>query len=277
MSERATPALLGGRDVRALLDRHGLHPTKRRGQNFVSDPNTVRRIVRDAAVRPGDLIVEVGPGLGSLTLALLEAGARVIAVEVDHGLAGALREVTAGCDVTIHTADALTVSYADLTASRPASMVANLPYNLATPILLEALKEGALQRYHCMVQKEVGERWVAGVGAKSYGAVSVKIALLAAARIAGTVSRGAFHPVPNVDSVTVDVRPHEATVPGLPHVLALVEAGFAQRRKLLRNALAVDGRTTDDADEMIAAAGFAATVRAEELAPADWVALGAAG
>lgn len=274
MSERATPALLGGRDVRALLDRHGLHPTKRRGQNFVSDPNTVRRIVRDAAVRPGDLIVEVGPGLGSLTLALLEAGARVIAVEVDHGLAGALREVTAGCDVTIHTADALTVSYADLTASRPASMVANLPYNLATPILLEALKEGALQRYHCMVQKEVGRRWVAGIGDPAYGAVSVKIALLASARIAGTVARTAFHPVPRVDSVTVDIRPRPEVDPhAMAAAIRLVDAGFAQRRKLLRNALAVDGRSAADADALIADAGLAASVRAEDLAPTDWLAL----
>ncbi len=267
--------LLGGGDVRRLLDDHGLHPTKRRGQNFVTDPNTVRRIVRDAGVQPGDLVVEVGPGLGSLTLALLEAGARVHAIELDHGLARALADVV-GPDVTITVGDALDVSYAELLGGREAVMVANLPYNVATPILLTALREGALAGYHLMVQKEVGERWVATPGDKAYGAVSVKIALLATARIAGGVSRQAFHPVPNVDSVTVDLRPLPGVDPaGVERTIALVDAGFAQRRKMLRNALARDGRTTGDVDALLEAADLPLTVRAEQLDTEQWVRLAA--
>ncbi|MGI9015844.1 MAG: 16S rRNA (adenine(1518)-N(6)/adenine(1519)-N(6))-dimethyltransferase RsmA [Euzebya sp.] len=267
--------LLGASDITRLLASHGLHPAKRRGQNFVTDPNTVMRIVRDAGVQSGDLIVEVGPGLGSLTLALLQSGARVIAIELDHGLAAALEQVV-GPDVQIVVADALGVTYATLTAGRRAVMVANLPYNMATPILLTALREGALAGYHLMVQKEVGQRWVAGVGDPAYGAVSVKIGLLADARIAGTVSRQAFHPVPNVDSVTVDLRPHghiersvaEATI-------GLVDQGFAQRRKLLRNALATPERRPAEVDEMLAAAGLPVLSRAEELAVDDWIGLAA--
>jgi 16S rRNA (adenine1518-N6/adenine1519-N6)-dimethyltransferase len=269
-----TRALLGGREIRAILDRHGLRPTKTRGQNFVTDPNTVRRIVRDAGVSAGDLVVEVGPGLGSLTLALVEAGARVVAVELDHGLAGALAEVVGDAAVEIHVADALGVSYADLIGDDPAVMVANLPYNVATPILLTALREGALAGYHVMVQREVGERWVATPGQKAHGAVSIKIALLATARIAGPISRQAFHPVPKVDSVTVDVRPRTDVDPvAMEPVMALVDAGFGQRRKLLRNALAVNGRRPADIDEMLEAAGMPLTTRAEELQPSDWVRL----
>lgn len=288
MSE-PTP-LLGGRDVRRLLAAHGLHPTKRRGQNFVTDPNTVRRIVRDAGVAAGDLVVEVGPGLGSLTLALLEAGARVHAVELDHGLAAALAEVagTPRPDLWITTADALALSYRELVGAERAVMVANLPYNVATPILLTALREGALAGYHLMVQKEVGERWVARVGDTAFGAVSVKIALLATARIAGTVSRKAFHPVPNVDSVTIDLRPLPGVDLAAAEVtIALVDAGFGQRRKLLRNALAGDKAWPGsvlapgerlrpaDVDERLVAARLPLTVRAEELTLDDWARLAA--
>ncbi len=278
MSDPADDArpLLGGRDVRDLLARHGLRPTKTRGQNFVTDPNTVRRIVRDAGVRPGDLVVEVGPGLGSLTLALLEAGAEVIAVELDHGLAAALREVV-GDDVEVHVADALDVTWADLVGDRSATMVANLPYNVATPILLTALREGTLDGYHLMVQKEVGQRWVADVGDPAFGAVSIKVALLAAARIAGPVARQAFHPVPKVDSVTVDLRPHADVDPAdVEPAIALVDAGFAQRRKLLRNALAVAGRRPADVDVLLEAVGLPLTTRAEQLSTGDWLRLAGA-
>jgi 16S rRNA (adenine1518-N6/adenine1519-N6)-dimethyltransferase len=267
--------LLGGGDVRRLLDAHGLHPTKRRGQNFVVDPNTVRRIVRDAGVRAGDLVVEVGPGLGSLTLALREAGARVIAVEVDHGLARALLEVIGDDEaVTVTVADALDLRYGDLVGGAPAVMVANLPYNVATPILLTALREGALAGYHVMVQKEVGERWVARPGDPAYAGVSVKVALLGTARIAGTVSRRAFLPVPNVDSVTVDVRPHASVdLAAVERTIALVDAGFGHRRKMLRNALATPDRRPADVDLALDAAGLPLDVRAEQLAPAQWVRL----
>ena len=278
MSDPADDArpLLGGRDVRDLLARHGLRPTKTRGQNFVTDPNTVRRIVRDAGVRPGDLVVEVGPGLGSLTLALLEAGAEVIAVELDHGLAAALREVV-GDDVEVHVADALDVTWADLVGDRSATMVANLPYNVATPILLTALREGTLDGYHLMVQKEVGQRWVADVGDAAFGAVSIKVALLAAARIAGPVARQAFHPVPKVDSVTVDLRPHAGVGPAdVEPAITLVDAGFAQRRKLLRNALAVAGRRPAEVDVLLEAVGLPLTTRAEQLSTDDWLRLAGA-
>ncbi|MEE8601751.1 16S rRNA (adenine(1518)-N(6)/adenine(1519)-N(6))-dimethyltransferase RsmA [Euzebya tangerina] len=272
MGERSRD-LLGGREIRRLLDAHGLHPTKRRGQNFVTDPGTVRRIVRDAGVEAGDLIVEVGPGLGSLTLALLEAGAQVIAVELDRGLAAALEEVV-GPDVPVVVGDALDQQYRELTSGRRAAMVANLPYNVATPILLTGLREGHLAAYHLMVQREVGERWVAGPGEKAYGAVSVKIRLLADAAIAGTVSRQAFHPVPNVDSVTVDVRPHgRHDLATVERTIALVEAGFAQRRKLLRNALAVKGRRGVEVDGWLEAVGLPPTARAEELGVDQWLAL----
>jgi 16S rRNA (adenine1518-N6/adenine1519-N6)-dimethyltransferase len=272
--------LLGGGDIRRLLATHGLHPTKRRGQNFVTDPNTVRRIVRDAGVQAGDLVVEVGPGLGSLTLALLEAGARVHAIELDRGLAVALADATGAPrpDLTITVADALDVDYRELTGGEAAVMVANLPYNLATPILLTALREGGLDGYHLMVQKEVGQRWVAEVGDPSHGAVSVKIALLGTARMAGTVSRQAFHPVPNVDSVTVDVRPHpDVDLAVVEQAIVLIDAGFSQRRKLLRNALAGDDRRPVDVDALLEAADLSLTVRAEELTPADWVRLSALG
>jgi 16S rRNA (adenine1518-N6/adenine1519-N6)-dimethyltransferase len=252
-----------------------LHPSKQRGQNFVTDPNTVRRIVRDAGVQPGDVVVEVGPGLGSLTLALLEAGAQVHAIEVDHGLAAALAEVV-GSGVTITVADALAVSYAELIGDGPATMIANLPYNVATPILMTALREGALAGYHLMVQREVGQRWVASVGDPAYGAVSVKIALLAQARMAGSISRQAFHPIPNVESVTVSLTPY-------PHVLhdvvertiALVDAGFSQRRKMLRNALATSARRPADIDMWLRSSDLPRDSRAEELTPQDWTRLAA--
>lgn len=267
--------LLGGGDVRQLLRTHGLHPSKQRGQNFVTDPNTVRRIVRDAGVQPGDVVVEVGPGLGSLTLALLEAGAQVHAIEVDHGLAAALAEVV-GPGVTITVADALAVSYAELIGDGPATMIANLPYNVATPILMTALREGALAGYHLMVQREVGQRWVASVGDPAHGAVSVKIALLAQARMAGSISRQAFHPIPNVESVTVSLTPY-------PHVLhdvvertiALVDAGFSQRRKMLRNALATSARRPADIDMWLRRSDLPRDSRAEELTPQDWTRLAA--
>ncbi|CAN5377822.1 16S rRNA (adenine(1518)-N(6)/adenine(1519)-N(6))-dimethyltransferaseRsmA [soil metagenome] len=270
--------LLGAGDVRRLLAEHGLHPTKRRGQNFVTDPNTLRRIVRDAGVEAGDLVVEVGPGLGSLTLALLEAGARVHAVELDRGLAVALAQVAGAPrdDLAITVADALDVDYAALTGGEPAVMVANLPYNVATPILLTALRHGGLTGYHLMVQKEVGERWVARSGDRAYGAVSVKIALLASARIAGTVSRQAFHPIPNVDSVTVDLRPHaDVDLSAVEQTIAIVESGFSQRRKLLRNAMAGEGLRPADIDTQLEAAGLPLTIRAEQLSVDDWVRLAA--
>ncbi|WP_336248850.1 16S rRNA (adenine(1518)-N(6)/adenine(1519)-N(6))-dimethyltransferase RsmA [Stomatohabitans albus] len=285
--------LLGGSDIKQLLASHGLAPTKKRGQNFVTDPNTVARIVRDAKVKPGDLIVEVGPGLGSLTLALLHAGARVIAVELDHGLADVVSELTKGAAIEVVCADATNVDWAELTRGTPAKMVANLPYNVATPIVMQALKGGHLSGYHVMVQKEVGRRWCATVGDPELGAVSMKMALFGQTNIAGTVARQAFYPVPNVDSVTVSITPYQESlthhVVDLPHqpvigpagqavhrdlllrTCDVIDLGYAQRRKTLRNALANKQRKPAQIDHMLEAVSLPIGIRAELLSPQNWV------
>lgn len=263
----------GRGQVRDLLAEHGLAADKRRGQNFVVDANTVRSMVRRAEVRPGERIVEIGPGLGALTIALVEAGARVVAVEVDAGLVRALREVLAGTDVEVRHADAMTVDYDEIAAD-PAALVANLPYNIATPLVLRALESGRFDRLHVMVQREVGERWAAGVGDATYSGVSVKVRSLASVRVDQRVSRRAFYPVPGVDSVTVRLEPvpWTAEVPRRA-VVALVDAGFAQRRKQLRNALAATGRSSQAVEAALEAVGQPRTARAEELSLENWEAL----
>lgn len=272
--DREAPRLLTARDVRRLLDAHGLAPRKARGQNFVVDPNTVRKVVRDAGVGDGDLVCEIGPGLGSLTLALRAAGARVVALEIDAGLLRALREV-AGDDpgVRLVQGDAMTCDLAALVDQGPAALVANLPYNIATPVVLRALEAGAFDRLLVMVQREVGHRWAAAVGDPQYGAVSVKMAALADVGVAGRVSRAAFYPAPNVDSVTVRLVPRAWSLPVERHVLfPLVEAGFSQRRKRLRNALS--SRHDPPAVEVaLRRAGLGAGARAEELDLPEWVRL----
>jgi 16S rRNA (adenine1518-N6/adenine1519-N6)-dimethyltransferase len=276
--------LLTPADVRRLLAAHGVHPRKARGQNFVVDPNTVRKVVRDAAVEAGDVVCEVGPGLGSLTLALREAGARVVAVEIDEALAAALAEVVAGDDgVRIVRADALRVDLGAVTEEAVRAwdagdatrlLVANLPYNVATPILMEALATRAFARILVMVQKEVGRRWAARPGDELYGAVSVKIAAQADVRIAAQVSRTAFHPVPNVDSVTVRLEPRPWEWPvAREELFRLVEAGFAQRRKRLRNSLSRADLAPVAVEEALERAGLDPGARAEELAVPQWVAL----
>jgi 16S rRNA (adenine1518-N6/adenine1519-N6)-dimethyltransferase len=266
--------LLTPADVRRLLERHGLAPSKARGQNFVVDPNTVRKVVRDAGVRAGELVCEVGPGLGSLTLALREAGARVVAVEVDAGLVHALRDVL-GDDpgVRIVHADALAVDLSRLLGGGPAALVANLPYNLATPLILAAMRVPAFSRAHVMVQREVGQRWVARPGDALYGAVSVKLAALAESRLVAAVPRGAFWPVPNVDSVTVALCRRTGLAADRDSLFRLIDEGFAQRRKRLRNALAVGGRTAATVESALRAAGLDPFARAEELALDDWMRL----
>ena len=265
-------------EVRALLASHGLAPHKFYGQNFVVDPNTVRKIVRDAGVGRGDLVVEVGPGLGSLTLALREAGARVVAVEIDAGLVRALSEVVGDdAEVTVVHADALELDYEAATGGSPAAFVSNLPYNVATPILMTALRSGVFATYLVMVQREVGERWTADVGDALYGAVSVKIAAVASATITARVSRRVFYPAPNVDSVTVTLRRHEEPlVHDSSRLFALVDAGFAQRRKRLRNTLATAGHEPTAVEAALERIGRDAGARAEELDVAAWIRLDAA-
>lgn len=270
-------ALLGPREVRGLLRRHGIAPRRSAGQNFVVDPNTVRKMVRLAGVASGDVVCEVGPGLGSLTLALREVGARVVAVEVDAGLVRALSSVLAGdAGVRVVHADALVVDLAALVDGGPAAFVANLPYGVATPLMLRALRVGAFDRLTVMVQRELGRRWAARAGDPLYGAVSVKVAALAHARVLSGVSRRAFLPEPNVDSVIVGLRPRPWDRPvDRDGVVALVDAGFAQRRKRLRNALAGPHLAPAAVEAGLVGAGLDAGARAEELALADWVALAA--
>lgn len=273
--------LLGGAEVARLLAAHGLAPSKRLGQNFVVDPNTVRKTVRDAGVEAGDLVLEVGPGLGSLTLALREAGARVVALEVDAGMVAALREVVGDDDgVTIVHGDALRTDLAALldaagTTTGAVRLVANLPYNVGVPILMHALASERLDALHVMVQREAGERIAAGVGHPLYGAVSVKVASWASARVVAAVPRSAFLPAPNVESVTVGLLPR-AWAHGVDRgdLAVLVDRGFAQRRKRLRNALGGrDGRSPRDVEGALVAAGLDVGARAEELDLAAWVAL----
>jgi len=257
--------------IRALLDEHGLDASRALGQNFVADPNTVRRIVRLAGVQPGDRVVEVGAGLGSLTLALAEAGARVTAIEVDKHLLPILRDVVASHDVTVVAADALAVDWPALLGDEPAALVANLPYNIATPLVLEVLEHAlGIERMLVMVQLEVGERLAAGPGTKAYGIPSVKRAWWADAAVVGKVPPTVFIPKPRVDSALVEIVRHApvGTEDERAATFALVEAGYGQRRKMLRRSLA---GLADPA--RIDAAGLRPEARAEELTVTDWLRL----
>ncbi|WP_445340708.1 16S rRNA (adenine(1518)-N(6)/adenine(1519)-N(6))-dimethyltransferase RsmA [Bifidobacterium sp. ESL0820] len=244
--------LLGAADIRRIADQAGIHPTKRLGQNFVIDPGTVRRIVRLAEVKPGQSVLEVGPGLGSLTLGLLEAGCLVTADEIDSGLARRLPQTVSermpeALDrLTVINRDALTLTpqLAD-DAGRTAdlTLVANLPYNVATPIILTLLARFAnLSRFLVMVQKEVADRLTAGPGSKVYGAPSLKLAWYGRATQAGKIGRHVFWPAPNVDSALVSfVRDEEGHIGEDERtrirVFALIDAAFGQRRKTLHAAL----------------------------------------
>jgi 16S rRNA (adenine1518-N6/adenine1519-N6)-dimethyltransferase len=251
-----------------LLDELGRAPRRDLGQNFVADPNTVRRIAALAGVGPGDHVVEIGAGLGSLTLALAETGATVLAVEVDGALVPALRSVVAGVPtVAVVHADALRADWEALLADAPSwALVANLPYNVATPLVCDLLDAvPRIDRMLLMVQREVAERLAAPPGSKQYGAVSVKVRYWATARLVGTVPATVFVPRPNVESALVEIvrRPPPATPPA--PLFELVKAGFAHRRKMLRGALA--GRVSA---EQFAAAGVAPDARAEQLDVDDW-------
>lgn len=249
-----TGHLLGAADIRRIADQAGIHPTKRLGQNFVIDPGTVRRIVRLAKVGAGDSVLEVGPGLGSLTLGLLEAGGRVTAVEIDPGLAGRLPETVAdfmpGAQgrLTVINKDALTLTPGDdsgLAAADGLTLVANLPYNVATPIILTLLERFPnLEGFLVMVQKEVADRLVASPGSKVYGAPSLKLAWYGKAGQAGRIGRNIFWPAPNVDSALVSftrastqAKDPEAGESDRKETFALVDAAFGQRRKTLHAAL----------------------------------------
>lgn len=259
------------------MREHGLAPRKTDGQNFLVDPNTVRRIVTAADLHPDDQVLEIGPGLGSLTLGLTDQVRRIVAVEIDAGLVRAL-EGTVGHleNVEVVHADALR---ADLGAvlGGASRLVANLPYATATPLLFTALAEPAVTDAFVMVQREVGERWAANVGDASYGAVSIKLALVADVEVAFTIPRTVFVPAPRVDSVMVRVRRRADAPPPseLERLTRLVDAAFAARRKTLRNTLGAVIDPTRLA-EAAASAEVDLGVRAETLAPADLQRLDAA-
>lgn len=272
--------LLRPADVRALADRLGVRPTKTLGQNFVVDPGTVQRIVRVGALTPEDVVVEVGPGLGSLTLALLPAVRNVIAVEVDPLLATALPATVAerapehAARLDVVTADAQQVT--SLPGSEPSVLVANLPYNVAVPVLLHLLDLlPSLRRGLVMVQREVAERLTAGPGSRTYGVPSVKTAYYADVRPAGHVSRSAFWPVPNVDSdlVSFTRRPPPPGAASRDEIFALIDAAFGQRRKTLRAALARWAGSPAAAEAALRAAGIDPSARGESLGIADFARL----
>lgn len=263
-------ARLGRSEVRRLLEMHGLQATKSLGQHFVTDPNVVERIARLARVGPGDRVVEIGPGLGSLTLALAATGAAVTAVEIDRRLVAVLAQVLPP-EVRLIEGDARTCDWERLLEGEGWVLVANLPYNVATPLVLDLLRgTPRIQRMLVMVQREAGERLAAGPGGKEYGAVSVRLSYFATARLVGRVAPEVFSPRPHVESVLVEIE--RRTEPPVPTEVAdfaeidvLVRAGFGARRKMLRRSLA---GLVDEA--AFAAAGIAPTARAEELDAASW-------
>jgi len=307
--------LLGAAEIRGLAGRLGVRPTKKLGQNFVVEPGSVRQIAALAAVRPGDVILEVGPGLGSLTLALLEAvvaaagpmvtdgvcgaavrdGAqvpvgpglipvRLVAVEIDPVLAGELPRTIAerapalADRVTVLAADALAVGEQELGAPAPTVLAANLPYNVAVPVVLHLLAAlPSLARGVVMVQAEVADRMCAGPGSRVYGVPSAKLAWYADARPAGTVPRTVFWPVPNVDSklVAFTRRDPPPTAASREEVFAVIDAAFGQRRKTLRAALAAWAGSPADAERALRTAGVDPGARGEALAVADFARIAA--
>lgn len=268
MSDQAV-TLLGPAEIRDLAALLDVQPTKKLGQNFVIDANTVRRIVRVAGVTAGETVVEVGPGLGSLTLALLEVGASVVAVEIDPRLAAQLpvtvEQLAPAADLTVITEDALRVSELP---GEPTVFVANLPYNVSVPVLLHFMESfPSIGRGVVMVQAEVGERVAAGPGSKVYGAPSVKAAWYGSFTTAGKVSRQVFWPVPNVDSILVrfERRPEPGTEAERIATFELVDAAFGQRRKMLRQSLSSVLGDAATASARLEAAGIPPTARGEEL------------
>ncbi len=261
------------RDIVELLEGHGLSPRRAFGQNFVADPNTVRRIARLADVGPADHVVEIGAGLGSLTLALAETGARVTAIEVDHGVAPVLRDVVSHSEHADHIhvieADARHVDWSTLEPrDTPLTVVANLPYNVATPLVADLLDDvPRIRRFVVMVQKEVAQRLAARPGSSDFGGISVKVSYWATARLLGDVPPTVFVPRPKVTSAIIEIvrRDEPAVASDRSMLFELVRTAFGQRRKMLRRSL--HGMVSDD---QFAAAAIDPTRRPEELSVVDW-------
>jgi len=266
---------LGGGTVRDLLERHGVTPSRALGQNFVTDPNTIERIVRVPRVERGDHVVEIGPGIGSLTVGLVEAGATVVAIELDRHLLGPLAEVLQGVDgggaVEVVQADAARLNWAEFFADRPKvgwKLVANLPYNIAAPVVLRALDEAPqVVEVLVMVQREVGERLAATAGTSAYGIPSVKVSYWGSAQVVGRVPAAVFYPVPKVESVLVRILRADApaTTADPDAMFALVRRAFGQRRKMLRRSLA--GQVSAADFEM---AGVSPQARPQDVDVAAW-------
>lgn len=269
--------LLDPRTIRALAAEIGLRPTKQRGQNFVHDPNTVRRIVAASGVGADDVVLEIGPGLGSLTLGLLEVARHVVAIEIEPALAERLprtvaeRAPAASGRLTTVRADALDVDA--LPDPQPTAVVANLPYNVSVPVILHVLERFAtVARALVMVQSEVAARLAAPPGSRTYGAPSVKLAWYASARRVGSVPPTVFWPIPNVDSglVALERRDPPPTTATRRQVFAVIDAAFAQRRKMLRGALAGAFGSPAAAEAALEAAGIDPRARGEVLDVADF-------
>jgi 16S rRNA (adenine1518-N6/adenine1519-N6)-dimethyltransferase len=268
--------LLGGTDIRELAARLDVVPTKKLGQNFVTDPNTIRRIVAAAKLTGDETVVEIGPGLGSLTLGLLEVAAKVVAVEIDPKMAAALEETVSkralGKDFTLVHQDALKLT--ELPSS-PDALVANLPYNISVPVLLHFLEQfGTIKKGLVLVQAEVAHRLAAAPGSKVYGVPSAKLAWYAEAHLAGNVGRNIFWPVPNVDSALVYFAKREKPLGDEAlrlKTFAVIDGAFAQRRKTLRQALADFAGSPARAEELLVASGVNPTLRGEALSIDDFV------
>ncbi|NRQ48267.1 16S rRNA (adenine(1518)-N(6)/adenine(1519)-N(6))-dimethyltransferase RsmA [Aeromicrobium stalagmiti] len=276
----APPRLLGAADVRRLAESCGIRPTKQRGQNFVHDANTVRRIVKASGITADDVVVEIGPGLGSLTLGLLEVAAHVTAVEIDEVLAGQLPQTIAeyapdqAASFELVVADAMKVT--SLPGPEPTALVANLPYNVSVPVLLTFFERFASIRTGLvMVQAEVAHRLAAGPGSKTYGVPSVKAAWYAEMRLSGSVGRNVFWPMPNVESSLVAWTRREP--PGDEalrlRTFAVADAAFAQRRKTMRAALSVLAGSGAAAEEALVAADISPQARGEQLTVEDFARL----
>jgi 16S rRNA (adenine1518-N6/adenine1519-N6)-dimethyltransferase len=268
---------LGASALRALADRHGIRPKRSLGQHFLIDPNLARAIVSDAGVGPGDRVVEIGAGLGSLTRALAEAGADVLAVEVDSSLLPALQESVSGLDrVRVLHADATDREWRDQLGADGWVLAANLPYNVATHLVLEILRDvPQVRRLVVMVQREVGERLVAEPGEEAYGIPSLRVAYRAEGTLVRRVPPSVFWPRPRIASVIVRLERRERPRVGVQEerLWQVVDAGFAERRKTMRNAVRRLGVGLEEADRLLEASGIDPSARAETLSLEDFARL----
>jgi 16S rRNA (adenine1518-N6/adenine1519-N6)-dimethyltransferase len=262
--------LLGGADIRKLAESLDVTPTKKLGQNFVTDPNTIRKIVSAAHLDGSETVVEIGPGLGSLTLGLLEVAKKVIAVEIDPKMAAAIENTVAtrapGKDFALVANDALKVT--ELPAA-PDALVANLPYNISVPVLLHFIETfPSLQKGLVLVQSEVAHRLAAKPGSKIYGSPSAKLAWFAESNLAGNVSRNIFWPIPNVDSSLVYFERRNTPIGDETlrlETFKVIDGAFSQRRKTLRQALADYAGSPAAAETLLVTAGVSPQARGEEL------------